>query len=226
MDVNTSLLFYGPCTFISGGVDKALFESSFEANINCVVRQLASYVSDISQVFTITLSTWKLLALYRNTVYYTWIQYMVSKVWQYVYNFSFRSLSLSGISSMLARKRGWGSGFLVSRVGVSRGDECNVEVKDEFPQDFVFGSGTSAYQVCTHPHTLCMDQISWKSEQVEGAAAEDARTPSIWDTFAFAVTLQNCSHRKVQNLIWDVWFLGRMPGASNGDVASDEYHKY
>jgi len=130
--------------------------------ISIVVQQLASYVSDISQVFTITLSTWKLLALYRNTVYYTWIQYVVSKVWPYMYISSFRSLSLSGISSMLARKRGWGSGFLVSRVGVSRGDECNVEVKDEFPQDFVFGSGTSAYQVCTHPHTLCMDQISWK----------------------------------------------------------------
>jgi beta-glucosidase len=37
----------------------------------------------------------------------------------------------------------------------------------DFPDEFIFGSGTSAYQV-------------------EGAANEDGRTPSIWDTFAYA----------------------------------------
>ncbi|XP_031279789.1 beta-glucosidase 11-like [Pistacia vera] len=57
--------------------------------------------------------------------------------------------------------------------------------RDDFPADFVFGSGTSAYQV-------------------EGAAAEDGRTPSIWDTFAHS---------------------GITHGA-NGDVACDHYHKY
>ncbi|KAF8006476.1 hypothetical protein BT93_K0696 [Corymbia citriodora subsp. variegata] len=54
----------------------------------------------------------------------------------------------------------------------------------DFPPGFVFGSGTSAYQV-------------------EGAANEDGRTPSIWDTFAHA------------------GFAG-----ATGDVACDGYHKY
>ncbi|KAG8067877.1 hypothetical protein GUJ93_ZPchr0005g14805 [Zizania palustris] len=56
----------------------------------------------------------------------------------------------------------------------------------DFPSDFVFGAGTSAYQY-------------------EGAAAEDGRTPSIWDTFTHA---------------------GKMPDKSTGDRAADGYHKY
>ena len=56
-----------------------------------------------------------------------------------------------------------------------------------FPADFVWGFATSAYQI-------------------EGAADEDGRGPSIWDTFA------------------------RVPGAiadgTNGDVACDHYHRY
>ncbi|CAN1353266.1 Beta-glucosidase 11 [Linum perenne] len=55
----------------------------------------------------------------------------------------------------------------------------------DFPDGFVFGAGTSAYQV-------------------EGAANEDGRTPSVWDTFAHA---------------------GYVGGAT-GDVAVDQYHKY
>ncbi|KAF6142465.1 hypothetical protein GIB67_039429 [Kingdonia uniflora] len=58
--------------------------------------------------------------------------------------------------------------------------------RDNFPTHFVFGSGTSAYQV-------------------EGAAAEDGRTPSVWDTFAHS---------------------GMMDDNSNGDIACDQYHKY
>jgi beta-glucosidase len=56
----------------------------------------------------------------------------------------------------------------------------------EFPPDFTWGVATSSYQI-------------------EGAAAEDGRTPSIWDTFC------------------------RQPGAvhnaDNGDVACDHYHR-
>ncbi|KAK3020836.1 hypothetical protein RJ639_045518, partial [Escallonia herrerae] len=55
----------------------------------------------------------------------------------------------------------------------------------DFPADFVFGSGTSAYQV-------------------EGAAFEDGRTASIWDTFVHD---------------------GHM-NEGNGDIACDGYHKY
>nr|XP_023882291.1 beta-glucosidase 11-like isoform X3 [Quercus suber] len=57
--------------------------------------------------------------------------------------------------------------------------------RDDFPPDFVFGSGTSAYQV-------------------EGAANEDGRGPSIWDSFSHS---------------------GKMHGG-NGDIACDQYHKY
>ncbi|KDP28152.1 hypothetical protein JCGZ_13923 [Jatropha curcas] len=51
--------------------------------------------------------------------------------------------------------------------------------REDFPPGFVFGAATSAYQV-------------------EGAAKEDGRTPSVWDTFS----------------------------NGGGDVAVDQYHKY
>ncbi|WP_244930112.1 family 1 glycosylhydrolase [Nocardioides sp. W7] len=55
-----------------------------------------------------------------------------------------------------------------------------------FPPDFLWGAATAAYQI-------------------EGATAEDGRTPSIWDTFS------------------------RVPGAvlggDSGDVACDHYHR-
>lgn len=54
-----------------------------------------------------------------------------------------------------------------------------------FPPDFVFGSATASYQI-------------------EGAATEDGRGPSIWDTF---------SHTP-----------GRTRGGDTGDVADDHYH--
>jgi beta-glucosidase len=56
-----------------------------------------------------------------------------------------------------------------------------------FPTGFVWGAATASYQI-------------------EGAAAEDGRTPSIWDTFA---------HRP-----------GAVRNADNGDIAADHYHRY
>ncbi|CAN6218327.1 unnamed protein product [Urochloa humidicola] len=56
----------------------------------------------------------------------------------------------------------------------------------DFPEGFVFGAGSSAFQV-------------------EGAAAEDGRTPSIWDTF---------THE------------GYSYDGSTADVSADQYHHY
>ncbi|MFE2181021.1 GH1 family beta-glucosidase [Streptomyces sp. NPDC059455] len=55
------------------------------------------------------------------------------------------------------------------------------------PHDFLWGTATSAYQV-------------------EGAVAEDGRSPSIWDTF---------SHTP-----------GKVAGDDHGDVACDHYHRW
>jgi beta-glucosidase len=57
----------------------------------------------------------------------------------------------------------------------------------QFPPGFLWGSATAAYQI-------------------EGAAAEGGRTPSIWDTF---------SHTP-----------GRVDGGDTGDVADDHYHRF
>ncbi|XP_062088561.1 beta-glucosidase 11-like [Humulus lupulus] len=57
--------------------------------------------------------------------------------------------------------------------------------RNDFPVNFIFGSGTTSYQV-------------------EGAANEDGRTASIWDTFAHA----GYSHE------------------DTGDIACDQYDKY
>src|SRR5438067_2177075 len=59
--------------------------------------------------------------------------------------------------------------------------------KIKFPSDFLWGAATAAYQI-------------------EGAAREDGRGESIWDTF---------SHSP-----------GRVANGDNGDVACDHYHRY
>ena len=56
-----------------------------------------------------------------------------------------------------------------------------------FPEGFLFGAATAAYQI-------------------EGAAFEDGRTASIWDTFARVP--------------------GAVVGGDDGDVACDHYHRY
>ncbi|MFI9104416.1 glycoside hydrolase family 1 protein [Streptomyces fildesensis] len=56
-----------------------------------------------------------------------------------------------------------------------------------FPPGFVWGAATAAYQI-------------------EGAVAEDGRTPSIWDTF---------SHTP-----------GRVHNGDTGDIAADHYHRF
>ncbi|XP_042066161.1 beta-glucosidase 44-like isoform X2 [Salvia splendens] len=59
--------------------------------------------------------------------------------------------------------------------------------RSSFPKGFVFGTAASAYQV-------------------EGAAAEDGRGPSIWDTF--------------------IKIPGMEPNNASGEVSVDQYHKY
>jgi beta-glucosidase len=56
-----------------------------------------------------------------------------------------------------------------------------------FPEGFLWGAATAAYQI-------------------EGAAAADGRTPSIWDTFSVTP--------------------GRVVGGHTGHVATDHYHRY
>ncbi|MCX0243969.1 MULTISPECIES: GH1 family beta-glucosidase [Streptomyces] len=61
------------------------------------------------------------------------------------------------------------------------------EATTTFPTGFVWGAATAAYQV-------------------EGAAAEDGRTPSIWDTFSRTP--------------------GKVRNGDTGDIAADHYHRY
>uniref|UniRef100_A0A0D9ZY69 Uncharacterized protein n=1 Tax=Oryza glumipatula TaxID=40148 RepID=A0A0D9ZY69_9ORYZ len=82
--------------------------------------------------------------------------------------------------------------------------------RDDFPDGFAFGAGTAAYQY-------------------EGAAAEDGRTPSIWDTYTHSEMyminydkLYYAAHKNAENSAAS----GRHPEDGTGDVASDGYHKY
>ncbi|RFU86647.1 beta-glucosidase [Streptomyces triticagri] len=61
------------------------------------------------------------------------------------------------------------------------------DAKLSFPPEFLWGAATAAYQI-------------------EGAAQEDGRTPSIWDTFSRTP--------------------GKVLGGDTGDVACDHYHRW
>ncbi|KAL0772370.1 PREDICTED: beta-glucosidase 16-like isoform X2 [Brassica oleracea var. oleracea] len=75
-------------------------------------------------------------------------------------------------------------------VGVSAKNHSSRPIlrRSDFPEDFIFGSATSAYQC-------------------EGAAHEDGRGPSIWDTFS-------------EN------FPEKILDGSNGSIADNSYNLY
>ncbi|TVU50374.1 hypothetical protein EJB05_01744, partial [Eragrostis curvula] len=90
-----------------------------------------------------------------------------------------------------------------------------------FPEGFVFGTASSAYQY-------------------EGAAMEGGRGPSIWDTFThnhpgmyFAINLRVFSNPSCKPPIRDHCDLrmilvtqNKIVDRSNADVAVDQYHRY
>ena len=84
-------------------------------------------------------------------------------------------------------------GAAIGRRGIEPERAAGVEAQGQtgtrpgFPAGFLWGTATASYQV-------------------EGAAAEDGRTPSIWDTF---------SHTP-----------GKVANNATGDVATDHYHRY
>jgi len=67
------------------------------------------------------------------------------------------------------------------------GDRNVSAARAPFPEDFVWGTATAAYQV-------------------EGAASQDGRGPSVWDVFC-----------KKKGAVWE---------GDSGDVACDHYHRY
>ncbi len=78
-------------------------------------------------------------------------------------------------------------GQVVTNISTPTLDAIDRSSALSFPPGFLWGAATAAYQI-------------------EGAAAEDGRTPSIWDTF---------SHTP-----------GRVVEGHTGDVACDHYHRY
>src|SRR5215831_242993 len=76
-----------------------------------------------------------------------------------------------------------GTGKAAMKTGKGKGDDKG----GPFPKGFVWGAATAAYQI-------------------EGAAAEDGKGPSVWDVFC-----------KKKGAIYE---------GNTGDVACDHYHRY
>nr|POF25856.1 beta-glucosidase 12 [Quercus suber] len=79
-------------------------------------------------------------------------------------------------------------GLLTNGIAVSQSHDTASLNRTSFPKGFIFGTATAAYQY-------------------EGAAFEDGKGPSIWDTY---------THERPE----------RIKNRSNGDVAVDQYHRY
>ncbi|XP_050276643.1 beta-glucosidase 12-like isoform X1 [Quercus robur] len=79
-------------------------------------------------------------------------------------------------------------GLLTNGIAVSQSHDTASLNRTSFPKGFIFGTATAAYQY-------------------EGAAFEDGKGPSIWDTY---------THEHPE----------RIKNRSNGDVAVDQYHRY
>ena len=99
---------------------------------------------------------------------------------------SFSRRSFLGTATAATAALVSGGGLLTSRAEPVTKTKSRVQ-SGEFPKDFWWGTATAAYQV-------------------EGAATEDGRGPSIWDTF---------SHTP-----------GKTLNGDTGDVACDQYHRY
>ncbi|KAF3795776.1 Cyanidin 3-O-glucoside 7-O-glucosyltransferase [Nymphaea thermarum] len=99
-----------------------------------------------------------------------------------------------------------------NNVKIEKAVETHQISRDDFPPGFVFGAGTSAIQV-------------------EGAAAEDGRSPSIWDTYVHSGEI-NFLLLKIFKSFEDIILLSlvgqirKMMDNSNFDIAADQYHRY
>jgi len=98
------------------------------------------------------------------------------------------TVSLSFSRRTFARLTAAAAGFAATPLrGVAAAPLASIPASRSFPPGFLWGSATASYQV-------------------EGAAREDGRGPSIWDTF---------SHTP-----------GKTHNGDTGDVADDSYHRY
>ena len=69
---------------------------------------------------------------------------------------------------------------------------------DTFPDDFLWGSATAAYQVT---QTFFHTKIILRLDQIEGAWNEDGKGPSIWDVFTKVTVLLPTSSFTIQRIL-------------------------